>query len=69
MDYILLFKGENDEKLKHLYENADLSISLPEFADLYHKAVNSKQYAFLYIDRVNNTFRICFDQQIKLNSY
>jgi len=66
MDYIILFKGENDEKLKHLYENADLSITLPEFMDLYHKAVNSKPYAFLYIDRVNNSFRICFDQSIKL---
>jgi hypothetical protein len=66
MDYILLFKGENDEKLKHLYENADLSISLPEFHTLYHKAVNSQPYAFLYIDRVNNTFRICFDKQIEI---
>jgi hypothetical protein len=67
MDYILIFKGENEEKLKHLYDNADLPISFEEFQTLYHKAVNDHPFSFLYIDRTQNKFRIGFDQEIKIN--
>jgi actin-related protein len=68
MDFLILFRGESEDKLKHLYQNADLSISFEEFQKIYNIAVNHKPYSFLYIDKTNNTFRINFNQEIKLKS-
>ena len=63
LDYILLFKGMSFEKLEETYKNLDISISLPEFMEMYTIATN-EPYSFFYIDIRNDRFRKNFDTEI-----
>lgn len=48
IQYYLLFKGINEEKLDELYKNMDLDISYDKMLDLYKDATQEK-YNFFYI--------------------
>lgn len=65
LDYVLIFKGLQNEILKEIYENINLNVSLDEFLDIYKLATN-KDYSFLYIDRIKNKYRICFNEEIQI---
>ena len=65
-DYILLFKGHPQEKLKKLWTDADLSIDEKRFLDLYHHATAEK-YSFLYVDTRNESFRKGFNKEYKID--
>jgi predicted transcriptional regulator len=40
LDYVILFKSFNEEKLKNIYESLDLSVDFQTFIDLYHFATD-----------------------------
>ena len=63
LDYLLLFRNFNEEKLKNIYESVDLSIPFEEFQDIYDFAT-TENFHFLYIDVRNEQFRECFDKLI-----
>lgn len=63
IDYALLFKSFNEEKLLSIYESLDLSIDFDEFVELYHYAIKDP-YNFLYIDVKQDKYRKNFDKEI-----
>lgn len=62
LDYWLLFKGFDDDKLEQIYRDADISVEFDEFKEMYKIATN-EQYNFFYIDTVNNEFRKNFSEK------
>lgn len=46
--YLILFPGHSEAKLKELYKHLDISIEFDLFLELYHKATEEK-YNFLYV--------------------
>lgn len=62
IDVYLLWGGLNEEKLKELYQNADLDISFEKFQELYNDATKDK-YNFFYVDASNVQYRKNFNQQ------
>lgn len=65
MDYCIVFRSFNVEKLKTLYEAFDLSCDFDTFVDIYNFATE-EPYNFLYIDIRENKFRKNFDKEIKI---
>ncbi len=65
MDYFLLFKGHSSDKIEKIYKDADVSISLSLFEQMYKYATKEK-YSFLYVDTRNDTFRINFNKAFLL---
>jgi predicted transcriptional regulator len=63
LDYLLLFRNFNEDKLKNIYESVDLSIPFEKFKDIYDYATR-EPYHFLYIDVRNEEFRENFDKRI-----
>jgi predicted transcriptional regulator len=63
LDYLLLFRNFNEEKLKNIYESVDLSIPFEQFQEIYNYATK-EPYHFLYIDVRNEEFRENFDKMI-----
>ena len=63
LDYVLLFKSFNEEKLKTFYDGMDLSIDFDKFLELYEYATKEK-YNFLYIDVKNEKFRKNFNEEL-----
>lgn len=63
LDYLLLFRNFNEEKLKNIYESVDLSIPFEKFVEIYSFATR-EPYHFLYIDVRNEQFRENFDKMI-----
>jgi hypothetical protein len=66
IDYWLLFKGHKDDKLKIIYDDADLSITFDEFMNLYKHATEEK-YNFLLVDTRNDEFRKNFSHRYFLS--
>ena len=66
LDYCLVFKNIDSDKLMILHERLDLKLPFDQFYDLYLKATNYSKYSFFYIDVNNESFRINFDMEIKL---
>lgn len=62
MDYLLLFGGLDEAKLKKLHRDAGLSIDFDDFMKIYDDATRQK-YNFLYVDTRNNAYRKNFDKQ------
>jgi hypothetical protein len=63
LDYMIMFKGQDDEKLELIHRSLDLGISLEDFEKLYHYAVETP-YSFLYIDIRNDEYRKNFNEKI-----
>lgn len=63
LDYALLYRNFNEDKLKNIYESLDLSIPFKKFIDIYIFATRIP-FHFLYIDVRNEKFRECFDKEI-----
>lgn len=63
MDYTLLFKEHNEDKLEELYYKLNLSLSLEQFLKLYDAVTNNKkEFNFLYISRTGE-YRRNFDNK------
>ena len=67
IDYWLLFGGHKMEKLKIIYDDADLNIPFEEFIHLCEHA-KAEKYNFLYIDVRDVAFRKSFDKLYKISS-
>ena len=66
LDFVLVFGGNSDEKMKSLHKDIDLSVSFDEFMRLYKDATKEK-YNFLYIDARSEKFRKNFNEQYNIN--
>lgn len=68
LDYVLLFKCHNDDKLTEIHKKLDLSIPLPTFLHIYKMCTHDKtKFNFLWMDRFDN-FRKDFNQKIVLKT-
>jgi len=67
LDYVLVFGGNSEDKLKALHKDIDLSIPFETFMVLYTDATSEK-YNFLYLDARNETFRKNFNMVYELPS-
>ena len=67
MDYLILFPGINEEKLKQIYDQSDLKPTLEQFIEIYKHATKDK-YNFLYVDTNNSDFRRNFNSKLIYNS-
>ena len=66
LDYCLIFKSFNKEKLLVLYEALDLSIEFTTFEKLYQDAT-AEQFNFLFVDSRENKYRKNFNKAYILN--
>lgn len=67
VDYLLLFKGIQENKLEEIYKDIDLSIDYTTFSKLYHYAT-VERYNFFYIDIRNDELRRNFNSKFTLPS-
>jgi len=67
LDYLLLFRGMDLEKLEKIRRDADLTLDLDMLERLYENATKDP-FCFLYIDRLTETYRKCFDKQYFIGS-
>ena len=65
LDYTLIFKSFNREKLLVLFEALDLSIEFETFEQLYLDAT-AQPFNFLYVDSRENTYRKNFNERYLL---
>jgi hypothetical protein len=65
LDYMLLFGGHPDDKLKIIYSKLDLAVPYELFVEIYKFATKEK-HNFLYIDKNNGEFRLNFNNKIDL---
>ncbi len=65
LDYTLIFKSFNREKLLVLFEALDLSIDFELFEKLYLDAT-AEPFNFLYVDSRENTYRKNFNKEYLL---
>ncbi len=65
IDFWLIFRGHQREKLEEIYKNADINIPFEEFANIYDQ-VTKEDYSFLYIDTRNNELRKNFNYDIRI---
>jgi hypothetical protein len=63
LDYCILFGGHDLVKLEKIHRDLDLSIKYEDFIKLYNE-VTAKKYNFLYIDVLNEKYRLNLDQEI-----
>jgi len=66
LDYTLIFKSFNREKLLTLYEALDLSIEFETFEKLYQDAT-AEPFNFLYVDSRENLYRKNFNRAYVLS--
>lgn len=62
LDYLLIFKGQSDDKLEKIIKDTDIDIELPVLKKIYDDATK-EDYGFLYIDIRSDAFRKKFDRQ------
>jgi hypothetical protein len=65
LDYAMIFRSFNPDKLLKLYEHVDLSIEYSDFVRLYEHATREKWH-FLYIDVRDEQFRRNFNEQLRV---
>jgi hypothetical protein len=63
LDYALLFKGFNEDKLESIYNDLDVSIDYDTFKDIYD-IVTEKPYSFLYVNTRTDELRSNFNKKI-----
>jgi len=66
MDYLLLFKGLDHEKLQKIKKDADLSLDFEVLDTVYHNATE-QPFSFLYVDRLQEVYRKNFDKIYKIS--
>ena len=67
LDYFILFRGHPKNKIEEIYRDADISVPLEQFYQVY-KFATLEPYSFLYIDCANGTFRRNVNESILLSS-
>lgn len=67
LDFALLFKSFNDEKLQKIYDGLDLGVTFDDFKVMY-KYATSESFSFLFIDVRKEVFRKNFSTQISIRS-
>jgi len=67
LDYTLIFKSFNREKLLVLFESLDLSIDFELFEQLYQDATE-QPFNFLYVDSRDNTYRKNFNKEYLIDN-
>jgi hypothetical protein len=65
LDYFILFRGHPRQKIEEIHRDADVSIPVDEFYDVY-KFATEEPFSFLYIDCTTGTFRRNFNTEIEL---
>ena len=63
LDYLIIFKGQDEDKLEKIHKRLDLGISLDTFKKYYDYAVE-EPYNFLYIDIRNDEYRRNFNEKL-----
>jgi hypothetical protein len=66
IDYMIIFPGLNEEKLKILHRDANVHIDFEEFFKIY-KFATAEKYNFLYVDCVKSEFRKNFNIEINID--
>lgn len=66
LDYLILFRGHPDKKLVEVHRDADVSIPISQFQELY-KFATKEAFSFLYIDTTTGKFRRNFNSVIKIS--
>lgn len=66
LDYCLVFKGINEEKLGHVHKMLDLSMDFEKFHELYNWATSTGRWDFLYIDSRRQKYRKNFNVQLSI---
>jgi len=62
LDYLIIFGGQNLEKLKHVFDRTDHHITFEKFLELYNDATKDK-YGFLFYDRQKGKYRRAFSEE------
>ncbi len=65
LDYAMISRSFNEEKLETLYKDLDISIDYDKFYKLY-KFATEKPYSFLYIDTRREKFREGFSNELTI---
>lgn len=63
LDYLIIFKGQDEDKLEKIHKRLDLGITLDTFKKYYEYAVK-QPYNFLYIDIRNDEYRKNFNEKL-----
>lgn len=64
LDYMVIFKGQDEDKLEKIHKRLDLGIDFNTFKRYYEYAVKNP-YCFLWIDIRNDEYRKNFNEQLK----
>jgi len=64
LDYMVVFKGLDEDKLEKIHKRLDLGIDYNTFKKYYEYAV-STPYSFLWIDIRNDEYRKNFNERLK----
>ena len=65
LDYLLIWGGQPEEKLKIIHKDIDIATDLNNFLEIYEEATSEK-YNFLYIDIRAEKYRKNFNEEILL---
>ncbi len=65
IDFFIIFKGIDDDKLKHIFNNIQLKVNIDIVLSLYDKATE-QPYSFLWIDIEDQKFRRNFNCEFQL---
>lgn len=64
LDYMVVFKGQDEDKLEKIHKRLDLGIDFETFKKYYEYAVKDP-YCFLWIDIRNDEYRKNFNERLK----
>jgi len=67
-DYLILFRGHPEKKLEEIYRDANLSIPMEKFWQIY-KFATEQPFSFLYVDCASGEFRRNFTDLIELATH
>jgi len=65
IDYLILLARHPEDKIEQIHKEADLSIDLQIFKNMY-KGATAKAFDFLYVDVKNDKYRLNFNRSITI---